>query len=107
MTAMALVDKIEELGAAVDAGLLDPDIAVQQLVEYSDGGLTRLGAADMLARWQTARAAYSDIPHARGAWPGGMRSGDPPTPSTGLTRPRPAIQPLNPKGTDREPIHRP
>ncbi|MEV5629141.1 hypothetical protein [Micromonospora tulbaghiae] len=58
---MALVGKIEELGAAVDAGLLDRATAVQHLTEYSDGGLTRLGADHMLTRWQTARATYADL----------------------------------------------
>lgn len=58
---MSLVDKIEELGAAVDAGILDWGVAVQQLTEYSDGGLTRLGSADALRRWQTMRARYADI----------------------------------------------
>lgn len=58
---MSLVDQIEELGAAVDAGLLPRDRAVQLLTEYSDGGLTRLGAADVLDNWQTTRAAYADI----------------------------------------------
>lgn len=58
---MPLVDKIEEYGAAVDAGLIDRDTATQQLTEYSDGGLTKLGAADLLNTWQTARARYADI----------------------------------------------
>jgi hypothetical protein len=58
---MSIVDKIEELGAAVDAGLLDRDRAIQMLTEYSDGGLTRYGAGDVLAKWQSQRARYADI----------------------------------------------
>lgn len=58
---MSLVSQIEELGAALDAGLLDRDAAVQQLVEYSDGGLTRLGAERSLGEWQTIGARYGDI----------------------------------------------
>lgn len=54
-------DVIEELGAAVDAGLLDREVAVLRLVEYSDGGLTHLGAADTLVSWQTYRARMADL----------------------------------------------
>lgn len=55
---MALIDKIEELGAATDAGLLGRKIAAHQLQQYSDGGLTFVGALDCLNRWQTVRTRY-------------------------------------------------
>lgn len=58
---MSLVDMIEELGAAVDAGLLDRAAAVHQLAQYSDGGLTLQGAVNAIDNWQTRRAAYADI----------------------------------------------
>ncbi|RKR92753.1 hypothetical protein BDK92_7232 [Micromonospora pisi] len=58
---MSLIDKIEELGAAVDAGLLDRATAAHQLVQYSDGGLTLYGAKESIDNWQTRRAAYADI----------------------------------------------
>lgn len=58
---MALTDKIEELGAAVDAGLVDRETATHQLQQYSDGGLTLVGARSALDRWQTVRAQYADI----------------------------------------------
>lgn len=57
---MSLVDQIEELGAAVDAGLLAFADATHRLVEYSDGGLTRRGAESQLETWQFARARYAD-----------------------------------------------
>jgi hypothetical protein len=58
---VSLVDKIEELGAAVDAGLLDRAQAVQMVVEYSEGELTHYGAGTQIDAWQTRRAAYADI----------------------------------------------
>ncbi|WP_028479007.1 hypothetical protein [Nocardia sp. CNY236] len=57
----SLVDMIEELGAAAAAGLLDHAEAAQRLQQFSDGGLTRRGAEDMLNRWQSARASYQSI----------------------------------------------
>lgn len=56
---MSLVDMIEMLGAAVDDGLITADDAVQQLVEFSDGGLTVRGARDSLRRHRTIRADYA------------------------------------------------
>lgn len=56
----SLTDQVEELGAAVSAGLMTAERATQHLLEFSDGGLTRQGAGDLLARWQTARAAYAE-----------------------------------------------
>lgn len=58
---MTLASKIEELGAAVDAGLLNRQAAIQHLTEYSDGGLTPLGAESALGQWQTIRARYADL----------------------------------------------
>lgn len=57
---MSLATMAEELGAAVSAGLLPRDTAVQQLAEYSDGGLTKVGAADLVDGWQGVRARYAD-----------------------------------------------
>lgn len=57
---MSLVSQIEELGAAVDGGLLNRGDAVQRLVEYSEGGLTHCGAAEQIRNWQTSRARYAD-----------------------------------------------
>jgi hypothetical protein len=58
---MTLVDLIELLGASVDAGLMPLDEAVQRVVEFSEGGLTHLGAADSLRRHRTIRASYARI----------------------------------------------
>jgi hypothetical protein len=57
---VGLADKAEELGAGVSAGLLDRKTAAQQLMEFSDGGLTRLGAEGLIDSWQTVRARYAD-----------------------------------------------
>lgn len=56
---MGLVDQAEQLGAAVDAGLMPRAEAERHLMEYSDGGLTLLGASDLISSWQTCRATYS------------------------------------------------
>lgn len=45
---MTLVDKADELLAAVSIRRITYEEAVRQLQQYSDGGLTRLGAADVL-----------------------------------------------------------
>jgi hypothetical protein len=58
---MSLVPLAEELGAAVSAGLLDRDVAVHQLAQYSDGGLTLYGAAGLIDGWQGVRARYADL----------------------------------------------
>ncbi len=42
----------------VAAGQMDRGAAVQRIVEYSDGGLTRRGAEDLLDNWATARGRY-------------------------------------------------
>ena len=54
-----LVDQIESLGLAVDEGLITREEAIASLVEWSEGGLTPLGAADLLATWRNARVRYS------------------------------------------------
>lgn len=54
---MTLADKVVELGWLVHVGAITHQTAVQQLVEYTNGGLTELGAADELDRWHTARSA--------------------------------------------------
>lgn len=60
MSATGLAGMAEELGAAVSADLLDRDVAAQQLMEFSDGGLTRYGAGTLIDSWQTVRARYAD-----------------------------------------------
>lgn len=57
---MSLVDKIEELGAAIEAGRISRDEAAHQLQQYSDGGVTRLGAETALTKWRTVRAQVAD-----------------------------------------------
>lgn len=57
---MALIDEIERLGAAWEAGM-PKDQAVQLLMEYSDGGLTRRGAQDSIENWRTGRAEYQRV----------------------------------------------
>jgi hypothetical protein len=58
---MNLVDQIEMLGSAVASGLMGEGEAVQLLVEFSDGGLTKTGASSALARHRTIRAEYGRI----------------------------------------------
>jgi hypothetical protein len=59
-TQRGISDVAEELGAAVSAGLLDRDSAAQQLMEFSDEGLTLYGAETLIDSWQTVRARYAD-----------------------------------------------
>lgn len=57
MTSGTWVDEVERLGLAVEGGLLPEGQAVQQLLEYSEGGLTREGAALLITGgWRTARS---------------------------------------------------
>jgi hypothetical protein len=58
---MSLVDEIERLGRDVDNGTITRDAAVQQLLECSDGGLTRASAADLIDNWRTARGRYTSV----------------------------------------------
>lgn len=58
---MVLVDLVEQLGQQVENGTISRDDAAQRIVEYSEGGLTKHGALDMLARWRSARGTYSDV----------------------------------------------
>lgn len=57
MTAPRL-DQIEALGLAVDDGLLSREEAISSLTDWSEGGLTALGAADLLEDWRSARSRY-------------------------------------------------
>lgn len=54
-----LLDQIESLGEAVDDGLISRDEAITSLAEWSEGGLTRLGAADLIDDWKRARIRYA------------------------------------------------
>ena len=58
---MSTVDEIEYLGTLVAAGEITEETATQRLTEFSDGGLTKLGAQDMIRRSRTARAEYGRI----------------------------------------------
>lgn len=58
---MGYVAAAEEYGAAYSAGLIDHETAVTAIEHASDGGLTRLGAEDVLANWQTIRGQIADI----------------------------------------------
>lgn len=50
------IDQVEMLGAQVDEGILDWDTAVNQLIDFSDGDLNRVGAEGWLRVHKTARA---------------------------------------------------
>lgn len=56
---MDITRKTEALGQSVNEGLITREAAIQELVEFSDGGITRVGAADMIDNWQGVRAKYS------------------------------------------------
>ena len=58
---MSLVDLIEQLGEAIDAGTMHADDATQRLVEFSEAGLTHRGARDALNRHRTIRSEYGRI----------------------------------------------
>jgi len=54
--ATSLVELVEELGPRVDNGGLSEEHAIRLVFEFSDGGLTRVGAQSVLAQWKTLRA---------------------------------------------------
>lgn len=56
-----LVDQIEALGRAVDDGLVSRDEAVSSLAEWSQGGLTELGAARAIDDWKNKRTDYRSL----------------------------------------------
>jgi hypothetical protein len=58
---MAYIPVAEEYGAAYDAGLIDRDTAVDAILAAAGGGLTRLGAEDVLDNWRTGKARVADI----------------------------------------------
>jgi hypothetical protein len=53
-----VIDDIEFYGRAVDAAEMDHDSAVRKLVDASNGGLTEIGAANLITNWTTARSDY-------------------------------------------------
>lgn len=53
-----LIDKIEAYGRAVDQGLITRDTAAADLAQASGGGLTEVGARDVIGTWKTTRASY-------------------------------------------------
>lgn len=58
---MAMIDEIERLGRMVDQGSMLLDDAADALSISSDGGLTRLGAADLVSGWTSARGQYQRV----------------------------------------------
>lgn len=56
---MALINDIETLGQAVNAGEMTRDDAAQALVDASSGGLTLVGAGSILDNWQGRRNEYA------------------------------------------------
>ncbi|MFD7016165.1 hypothetical protein [Streptomyces sp. NPDC059928] len=54
---MALVDDIERLGRAVEAGEIGREKAVSELT--SDGRMTEQGASDVIDNWRSVRARYA------------------------------------------------
>lgn len=54
---MSTATKVETLGQAIADGLMGREAAVQELMEYTERGLTRLGAEHVLDNWWTYRAA--------------------------------------------------
>ncbi|GGK62217.1 hypothetical protein Sme01_04180 [Sphaerisporangium melleum] len=56
-----LVDQIEALGRAVDDGLISRGEAVASLAEWSQGGLTELGAAKAIDDWKNMRVRYTSL----------------------------------------------
>lgn len=49
---------LEHLGQQLDAGEINLPRAAHLLQQYSDGGLTALGALDLMEDWRTARSRY-------------------------------------------------
>lgn len=58
---ISLCDLVEDLGPRVDSGQLSRDTAVQWVFEFSDGGLTRMGAESALGHWKTLRPQYVEV----------------------------------------------
>jgi hypothetical protein len=56
-----VVDDIEKYGRAVEVGEMSSQEAVSALVAARGGGLTPLGATDLLANWKTARSEYTKV----------------------------------------------
>jgi len=56
-----LVDQIESLGRAVGDGLITRDEAITSLADWSEGGLTPLGAAGLIDDWKNARIRYTKV----------------------------------------------
>jgi hypothetical protein len=51
MDKMPMLDKAAELDAARRSGQITKLRAIELLVEFADGGLTRVGALDVLENW--------------------------------------------------------
>lgn len=54
--ANSLCELVEQLGSQVDSGALPEADAVRMVFEFSEGGVTRVGAAGLLKDWKTLRA---------------------------------------------------
>lgn len=57
---MAFVDEVERCGRAVENGEMTESTAVQILISAAET-LTKVGAADLLARWREARGLYAGV----------------------------------------------
>lgn len=55
---MSLIDEIERLGALAATGDLAATDAAHLLQQYSDGGLTYVGAQSVIEEYRTVRADY-------------------------------------------------
>jgi hypothetical protein len=58
---MSLIDEIEHLGALRDAGQLTTAESTHRLQQFSDGGLTRIGAESAIQNWRTCRRDYTAV----------------------------------------------
>lgn len=57
---MSLITKAESMGRAVTQGAMSREDAIKELMEFSDGGLTQAGAADLIDNWRTIQTKYAD-----------------------------------------------
>ncbi|MFG3046321.1 hypothetical protein ACGFZR_15495 [Streptomyces sp. NPDC048241] len=63
---MALVDDVEFYGSRVDAGDISRADAIRLLARDSQGGLTPLGAAQVIDTWQGVRDRLKQIYRSEG-----------------------------------------
>jgi hypothetical protein len=61
MSKVPLVDAIEMVGSAVEAGGIELVGGARILVDHAEGGLTLLGAMHLAKYWREARAEYERL----------------------------------------------